>query len=113
MNGFDFDIDGDSIDLPEPTADNKSTGERDWTCRKCGEHLKGSWGHCPECCLTFPQEAGYTRHRTRDRSQVKNGGRIIYGCLTAEQHREANWQQDPEHAHVWRLPAPKPREETP
>ena len=83
----------------KPVRDDTKTGEKDYTCHKCGVRQQGNWHHCsscPDCSLSFPQLAGFDRHRVgplRDKHH-----------MTADELAADGWQQDPEHAHVWRLP---------
>ena len=86
--------------------DTKNTGERDWTCRHCGQHLKGNWGHCMDCHLTFPQQAGFDRHRTGQHENRAIGQENTRRCLTADELAERGWQHDTESG-LWRLPLKK------
>lgn len=33
-----------------------------WTCETCGQHLRGHWAHCGECCLTFSGTQAFDWH---------------------------------------------------
>ena len=99
------------VDGLKPIPDDRNDGSRDWTCSDCGQHLKGSWGHCPTCCLTFPQQLGFDRHRVGRYENRAIGQVNTRRCLTADELRERGWQYDPD-SDVWRLPAPKTREDT-
>jgi hypothetical protein len=97
----------DALPSREP-GDDFNDGSRDWTCTPCGMRCKGAWGHCPTCHLTFPQQAGFDRHRVGKFENQAIGQENTRRCLTGDEMREAGWKYDAE-AGIWRTPDPKPK----
>ena len=87
-------------------TDDTNDGSSDWTCTACGNDQKGSWHHCSGCHLTFPQSAGFDRHKVGKFENRATGQPNTRRCLTVEEMVDDGWQQDPQTG-VWRMPAPK------
>ena len=85
--------------------DETNDGGKDYLCTPCGVQQKGNWHHCPNCHLTFPQMAGFDRHRTGKFENRATGQANARRCMTADELAAGGWQQDQAHAHAWRLPA--------
>lgn len=86
----------DKVDRIAHIPDDPSTGEKDWKCHDCKRHLKGSWHHCPTCCLSFVQLAGFDHHRVGPYDGDRH-------CLTAQDlASDPRWEQLPDRPDVWR-----------
>lgn len=94
------------VDHLKPIPDDRNDGSSDWTCTPCGTHLKGSWHHCHTCHLTFPQSAGFDRHRTGDYENRATGKTNTRRCLTVDELTADGWQHD-QAADLWRTPPPR------